>query len=94
MGGIMNGDPQVAAGGNGTIYTTLRDSGGVVWYRGYTEGTSGGWQSWVITGGVLQNAAPAASGGELYVVAAREQRPVVVPHHGQFNGPILETAGW
>lgn len=66
-GGIMNGDPQVAAGGNGTIYTVLRDSGGVVWYRGYTEGTSGGWQNWVMTGGVLQSAAPAANGGDLYL---------------------------
>ena len=66
-GGIMNGDPQAAAGGNGTIYTVLRDSGGVVWYRGYTEGTSGGWQSWVMTGGMLQSVAPAANAGDLYI---------------------------
>lgn len=66
-GGIMNGDPQGAASGAGSIYIVLRDPGGVVWSRGYTEGTSGGWQSWTMAAGVLQDAAPAVSGGVLYI---------------------------
>ena len=63
----MSTDPQVAAGGTGTIYSVVQDSGNVAWYVGYTEGTPAGWQSWVQTGGVLPTLGPAALGGALFI---------------------------
>jgi len=66
-GGIMSGDPQAVAARNGTIYAVLRDPWAVLWYRGYQEGSSGGWLSWVMTGGVLQDFAAAGELGEVYI---------------------------
>jgi len=66
-GGNVSGNPQIAASGDGTVYAVLRDAGGGVWYRGFTEGTTNGWQSWVYTGGTLEALAAAAVNGELFI---------------------------
>jgi hypothetical protein len=65
-GGVVSTDPRVAASG-GTVYSTVLDPGGGVWCRPFLEGTGDGWQSWVFSGGVLQDASPAASTGSLFI---------------------------
>jgi hypothetical protein len=66
-GGIMGSDPQAAVGGDGNIYSVIRDSTGGIWYRGYTQGSSNGWLSWVFTNGALQDFGAAAMSGGVYI---------------------------
>jgi hypothetical protein len=70
-GGVLSADPRIAAPANGTVYAAVRDSGGGVWYRGYLEGSAGGWQNWTLTGGVLQELSAGGAAGVLYI-AGRE----------------------
>jgi hypothetical protein len=63
----MSSDPQLVADGKGSVYAFILDAGGGLWYQGYSERTSAGWQGWNFANGVLQDSSPAAISGELYV---------------------------
>ena len=53
--------------GNGSEAVVILDSANVVWSTTYAEGTANGWQPWTQVGGILQDVAPAAIGGKLYL---------------------------
>jgi hypothetical protein len=62
-GGILDGDPQIAASGNLIHVVVL--SAAVPWYRSWQIGS--GWLGWASPGGVLLHSAPAVYGGYLYI---------------------------
>ena len=63
-GSVTSVDPQVAALG-GTVGVIVLDNWGALWRSSFTEGIGNGWQTWTYVGGVWQDLASAASGGEL-----------------------------
>jgi hypothetical protein len=62
-GGILDGDPQIAASGNLIHVVVL--SAAAPWYRSWQIGS--GWLGWASPGGVLVHSAPAVYGGYLYI---------------------------
>lgn len=67
-GGVTSVTPRIAALGNGSEAVVILDGTGSVWTNTYTEGTGNGWGTWSHVGGVLQDVAPAAAGGQLYFI--------------------------
>lgn len=68
-GGVFTSDPKVAVTGLGVVFAVLQDSGGVVWFRPFTEGTGNNWQQWMNSKGIVQAFAPSAIRGLLYIAA-------------------------
>ena len=66
-GAITSVTPRIAAVGNSSEAVVILDPTNVVWRTTFTEGTGNGWQPWTSVGGVLQDAAPAAVNGQLYL---------------------------
>ena len=77
-GAITSVTPRIAALGNGSEAVVILDSANVVWSTTYTEGTANGWQPWTQVGGILQDVAPAAIGGKLYLAGKALERGFVV----------------
>ncbi len=64
-GAVANSDPQIVALG-GSMAVVILDGTGAVYRSSFTVGPGNGWQSWIFTGGVLSDLAPAGLNGELY----------------------------
>lgn len=66
-GGILSLDPQIASGTPGRVHAVVRDPWGGWWTRGFTEGSSHGWQGWASTGGSLVSGSPMATPGGVFI---------------------------
>jgi len=66
-GAITSVTPRIASLGNGSEAVIILDTSNVAWRTTFTEGAGNGWQPWSSTGGILQDAAPAAVNGQLYL---------------------------
>ncbi len=64
-GAVTSIDPQIAGLG-GSLGIVILDAGGAVYRNSFNEGSGNGWQSWTSVGGVLNDIAPVALGGELF----------------------------